>query len=85
MLMSPLKIEKWTHMYVPVVDYNLESVTLVIRDINGAEINRMILYYYLFRHIKYSPSPSSFPASEKILPSSPFPRIPTVLADINQL
>jgi hypothetical protein len=55
------------------------------RDVNGARIDRRILYHPLPRHLKYSTSPSPFPASGRILPSSPSPRIPTVLADIHQL
>jgi hypothetical protein len=55
------------------------------RDVNGAEIDRMILYHSLFRHLKYSPSSSQLSASGRILPPSSSPQIPTVLADIHQL
>ncbi|MCI54985.1 hypothetical protein A2U01_0076235, partial [Trifolium medium] len=55
------------------------------RDVNGAGIERMILYHSLPHHIKCSPSPSSFPASGSILPPSPSLQIPTVPGELHQL
>jgi hypothetical protein len=63
---------------------NIIGEMVTSRDVNGARIDRMILYHPLPRHLKYSLTPSSFPASGRILPSSPSPRIPTVPADIHQ-
>ncbi|MCH82154.1 hypothetical protein A2U01_0002952, partial [Trifolium medium] len=58
--------------------------TALPRDVNRAGIERRVLYHSLSHHLKYSPSPSPFPASGSILPSSTSLRIPTVSAEIYQ-
>jgi hypothetical protein len=53
----------------------LNAAPVILRDVNGAEIDRRIGYFTpLPRHLKYS----SFSASGRILPPSPFPRMPKV-------
>ncbi|PNX73566.1 hypothetical protein L195_g029468 [Trifolium pratense] len=54
------------------------------RYVNGAGIERMLLYHSLFHHLKCFPSPSSFPALGNILPPSPSTRILTVPTEIHQ-
>ncbi|KAK2410929.1 hypothetical protein QL285_046262 [Trifolium repens] len=68
-----------------VVEPSIDQPNVSVRDVNGAGIDRRILYHPLPHHLKYSPSPFPFPASGRILPLSPSPRIHTVLADIHQL
>jgi hypothetical protein len=44
-----------------------KTEVILIRDVNGAEIEQMILSHSLIRHLKYSFSRFSFPTLGRIL------------------